>query len=200
MKTKLMHEYAVGNIHAITIGNLKSNVERTFDLKKALSSYSKRRAGNTSLIVLPEVIGVYRRIIMGVNFSPESDMEQALEESDEDTLGIHLSLNVQDKPRIDPNLVQVGYDYELFKLNFIIDFLGYESNRMIVVPYQQLKPAGEDLLKYSELTYRRLGDVLKGKQPTKEDRGIYLNLVKRMLQTEGLMRPEFDMFMNSEAH
>ena len=184
---KVQHEYAIGSLEDIKKGNmLGDNVKRTFDLEEAVSSYKSNNGNGSSLIYVPNLIGVYRRVQIG--FHPNNPTGE--------TVNRDCASEPYEGFDVHPSLVQIGFDTESFKVGVISDYIGDESRRMVIVPYQNLNSGSDALKKFSDLTARRFKGFSESKESSKEERKEYLTLVRELLKTDGLTKPDYDALMN----
>lgn len=183
-ESEVAHEYAIGNLENIKIGNLVGDdVYKTFDLEHAKTIYSQSSGNQELLITSPKIMGVYRRFKL--TFNPNSEQGEPLER--------RLDLEPKEGFDIHSSLVQIGFDPNLFQVGVINQYIGSEVNRMIVIPYQNLKAVGTDLKKFSDLSSKRLEEIIVGKNITSKEIKEYLFLIKELLKSEGLTQPDYDL-------
>jgi hypothetical protein len=188
----IMHQYAIGNLSAIKMGELSPSFEdmtRTFNLEKA-KEYFKSQSKSSSLIISPKLIGVYRRFIPGGCIEDLDSYENA-------SL-LTLGLKTDKDFEVHPSLVQIGFDPSMIEKGVIREFIGSESERMLIVPYTNLKPSGESLRKFSGLTSKLFTQFLEGEEIDKAGREEYLSIVKELSQTEGLTMMDY-MFLKADS-
>lgn len=172
---KVKHEYAVGGLDKIKKG---IDISKTFDLDKAKLLFQEQKS-DSSLILVPNIIGAYRRGI--IIFNPEGEGEPLERRIDSDKTGFDTH----------PSLVQIGYDPSVLDNKIISDYIGLESSRMRIVPYEELRTEGEVLRELSELTAQRLESIEE--EPSADEMKLLIRLSKQILDTEGLTKAEWDI-------
>ena len=175
---KIKHEYIIGSLDRIKKGEIE-DLPKTFDLEEAkllFPTYLK----DSSSIILPDILGVYRRFLVGDENAPY-----------EKRIGTEFNFQVH------PSLVQIGYDSNLFDREILSQFIGDQSSRMKIVPYEELRIEGENFKKLSELYVKRLRNAIKGNLPTKEESNLVNKLVRDVLSSDGLTFPEYMLWINS---
>lgn len=187
---EVRHEYAIGNLEDIKKGDMlgKTIVKRTYNLEEAVSAYESNNKNVSSLIHVPNLIGVYRRA--KIAFSPDNPTGEVTRD---------CASEPYEGFEVHPSLVQIGFDPESFKVGVICDYIGDESRRMVIVPYKNLKSGTNALKKFSKLTAKRLKGFTKSKEFSKEERREYLTLIRELLKADGLTNPDYDAFINSSS-
>ncbi len=181
------HEYAIGTLEQIKRG---VDVPKTFDLDATVSSFREQaREGSSSPVLIPKIIGAYRRIKFTFS-NPECSgktLEKRVDISDKTTFDVH------------PSLVQIGYDQTVINKAVVSAYMGAESSRMIIVPYQDLKSEGKDMEDLSQLMTQSFERQLRLKQITREERLEWLTLMRQLLTSEGLAKNEYEALMSSSG-
>ncbi len=185
---KIQHEYAIGSLYDVKRGNLVSDsIKKTFDLEEAVSLYESNKGNGSSLIYVPNLIGVYRRIQIG--FHPENPTGE--------TVSRDCASEPYEGFDVHPSLVQIGFDPESFNVGALCDYIGEESRRMVITPYLNLDSGSDALRKFSDLTARRFNGMTEGKEFSKEERREYQTLIRELLKTDGLDKQCYNSLMNS---
>lgn len=169
------HEYAVGGLADIKKG---VDVSKIFDLGEAKLLFQKPKSGS-SLILVPNIIGVYRAVIIALNPNGEGEPLERRIGPDENSFDTH------------PSLVQIGYDPDVLNNDIISNYIGPESSRMRIIPYEEIRTESEELRELSELVAQRIESI--GEQPSSEEMQLLIRLAKQMLDTEGLTKAEWEI-------
>ena len=185
---ELRHEYAIGGLDQIKTGNLDDEVTRTFDLNETKSLFLLGHVGiDRSSLILPKIIGAYRRVKITVNPIKNRKAQE-----------LRLDHGLQEGFDVHPSLVQIGFEPEFLTREIVSDYIGPESTRIRIVPYEELRAEGEDLKKLSALVAQRFESPEK--KPTDEVMKLVVSLAKSIKDSEGLTRPEYDLMMNSSEY
>ena len=189
-ESKVFREYAVGSLEEIKKGKLSEHgIVRTFDLEEAKETYSK--ANGNSVILLPKLLGVYWRFgLFNKNYDGKNEVK-------------NIDLDAGVKYSVAPSLVQVGYDPSIISKNIITDFLGHDTERILIKSYRELEPPGSEFLRFSDIVSRRYNNMVtedkKIMEITAEEEKELINVSRNLLLTEGLNRRIFDFLMSSEG-
>ncbi len=173
---EILQEYAIGSMEDIKKGTKVTKISSLDEIKTSF----QQQSNSSSLILMPTIIGVYRRI--GIRPTPNSGAEYLEEKVD-----------FTDKEQFDthPSLVQIGYDPFLFKRNIISNFIGSESSRMLITPYQELNQGGADLMEYEGIISLRMYFLKRG--PTKDEMKQTVDVLKRLIVSEGITKSDYEM-------
>jgi len=185
---EIRHEYAIGTIERIKEGDiLRKRCERTYDLEEAINIYESSFNNPESLIIMPGLIGVFRRIRIG--FEHENSTGEIIEN---DCISEPLA-----EYDVHPSLVQIGYNPESFNVGLISDLIGPESKRMVIVPYRELRSKSDNLKLFSDLTSKRMANFPLVKPLTNKENVEYLTLIRELLKTDGLIKSNYDALRDS---
>ncbi len=181
------HEYAIGTLEQIKRG---VDVTKTFDLAATMASFQEQaRANASSPVLVPKLIGAYRRITFAFS-NPEGTggtLERRVDISDKTQFAVH------------PSLVQIGYDLAVTNKVIVSAYMGAESSRMRIVPYQDLKSEGKDMADLSQLMKQGFEKRLRLDQISREEKLNWLTLLRQLLTSEGLTKNEYDALMSNSG-
>ncbi|MEK6913741.1 MAG: hypothetical protein AABW47_03665 [Nanoarchaeota archaeon] len=166
------------------------NSKLTLDLETA-KRYYLSESPQHSLIISPTLIGVYRR------FVPTEYLGDPIFCKNPSL--ITCGFDLDNVPEVHPQLVQIGFDPSMLERGVIQDYLGSESERMLIVPYTNLKPSGETLQRFSSLA-SKFSDLVSNTHKIEDsDKEAYISLIKELSRTEGLTEREYELFRKNSS-
>ncbi len=177
-KVEVKHDYTIGGLEQVKKGDFKDKT-RFCDLDEVKHIFQEKNK-ESSLIMVPHIIGAYRRI--NITFNPDSGKGVVKRDS---------GLEAHEGFEVHPSLVQIGYDSSSLNRKTISDYIGSESSRMRIVPYEDLKIAEKELKTFSELMQKRFESL--GQDPSEEEWTQMIRLSKDMLHLQGLTKHEYDL-------
>jgi len=176
MNLELYHQYAIGSTKDIKTYRLK-DIETTRDLEKAVSIFEKRDTFSV------KIIGVYLK----ADVFPENSTGKG------EVREIHDSREFD----VYQSLVQIGFDPRSFNRDSLRTYIGIESARMLIAPYQELSSGSDYFAEFCDFTIKRFKKM--GSSMTVPKTTDYFTLLKKMLETDGLDKANYDAYIENCA-